>query len=511
MSVATLLSSQQLHMSAAQFSSDEDVMRRAIELARQGIGYVEPNPAVGAVLVDGDRNRLGEGWHQRFGEAHAEVRAFADFAARHPDSDEQKRLAESATLFVTLEPCCHSGKTPPCTDAVLASGVRRVVIGIRDPSPHVDGGGVAILRQAGIEVSVGLLEQDVRRLNAPFLKLLTTGLPYVHVKWAMTLDGKIATRTGSSQWISNEKSRAIVHELRGRMDAIIVGVGTARADDPSLTARPPGPRTATRVVVDSTANLPADSQLVETATEIPVLVATLDCHPESRVSILRSKGVEVISPRATPDGIRLFPKHMRPDLRSLLLELGSRGMTNVLIEGGGELLGTLFDLDDEERMIIALSDLNTVTIPSEVFELIPEPIARECCALPLRVWKDTLTVAIPDPQQFEVIDKLRFALNIEIVALAADQREIEEALDRHYGGNTESTKNGSSTHYGIVDEAHVFVAPKFAGGADAISPVAGVGLDRIPQIAQIDPLQIETLDGDVYIHGPIVNRGPAHS
>ena len=250
------------------FSSNEDVMRRAIELAQQGIGYVEPNPAVGAVLVDGDRKVLGEGWHQRFGGPHAERNAFADFAERYPDAEERKRLTETATLFVTLEPCCHTGKTPPCTDAVLESGVRRVVIGLRDPFPKVDGGGIAILEKAGIEVTVGQLEEDVRWLNAPFLKLVQTSLPYVHVKWAMTLDGKIATRTGASQWISNERSRAIVHKLRGRMDAIIVGAGTARADDPSLTARPPGPRTATRIVVDSGANLPPDSKLVETAAEV---------------------------------------------------------------------------------------------------------------------------------------------------------------------------------------------------------------------------------------------------
>lgn len=391
------------------FSSDEDVMLRAIELAQQGIGFVEPNPAVGAVLVDGDRNVLGEGWHQRFGEPHAERNAFADFAERHPDAEERKRLAETATLFVTLEPCCHTGKTPPCTDAVLESGVRRVVIGLRDPFPKVDGGGIAILEEAGIEVTVGLLEESVRGLNAPFLKLIRTGLPYVHVKWAMTLDGKIATRTGSSQWISNEKSRAIVHKLRGRMDAIIVGAGTARADDPSLAARPPGPRTATRVVVDSGANLPPDSKLVETAAEVPVLVATLETAPASKVTYLQTKGVEVVPlpAREADDG-----QPSRPDLRALLQLLGERGMTNVLIEGGGALLGSLFDQSDSET-----------------------PLA---------------------------------------------------------------------------DEAHVFVAPKFAGGSEATSPVGGVGVDSIPQLSQIDPHQVVMLDKDVYIYGPIVNRGPAN-
>ncbi len=391
-------------------TSDEDVMLRAIELAQQGIGYVEPNPAVGAVLVDGDRRVLGEGMHQRFGEPHAERNVFADFTKRHPDAEERKRLAKTATLFVTLEPCCHTGKTPPCTDAVLESGVRRVVVGLRDPFPKVDGGGIVILEEAGIEVSVGLLEESVRRLNAPFLKLIQTGLPYVHVKWAMTLDGKIATRTGASQWISNDKSRAIVHKLRGRMDAIIVGAGTARADDPSLTARPPGPRTATRIVVDSGANLPPDSKLVETATEFPVLVAALETASASQITSLQTKGVEVVTlpAREADDG-----QPSRPDLRALLQLLGERQMTNVLIEGGSALLGSLFDQSNSET-----------------------PLA---------------------------------------------------------------------------DEAHVFVAPKFAGGSEATSPIGGIGVDSIPQLAQTEPHQVVMLDKDVYIYGPIVNQWPANS
>lgn len=389
------------------FSTDEEIMRRALGLARQGIGSVEPNPAVGAVLVGSDRRLLGEGWHERFGEAHAEVNAFSDFEQRYPDPELRRQLAREATLYVTLEPCCHTGKTPPCTEAVLASGVRRVVIGLRDPSPHVDGGGVAVLREAGLDVSIGLLENEVRQLNAPFLKLLHTGLPYVHVKWAMTLDGKIATRTGSSQWISNEQSRSVVHELRGRMDAIVVGAGTVRADDPQLTARPAGQRTATRVVVDAHASLPLDSQLVRTATEIPVLIATLASAPGSQITRLQQSGVEVIPfPPACNKG------HV--DLRAILEEFGRRGMTNVLVEGGEGLMGTLFDSDRASK----------------------EP---------------------------------------------------------------------------LVDEAHVFVAPKFVGGSRAVSPIGGAGPAQIPQISQIDPLQVETLDGDVYIHGPVVIRRPADS
>src|SRR5436305_1406899 len=210
--------------------SDHTWMRRALELAERGRGFVEPNPLVGAVVVR-DGSVVGEGWHRRYGEAHAEVNALAQAG----------EAARGATLYVTLEPCCHVGKTPPCTDAVLAAGISRVVAAMADPFPKVAGGGIARLRAAGVAVAVGLGESEARRLNAPYLKLLATGRPYVHAKWAMTLDGKIATRTGDSRWISNEASRRVVHAMRGRMDAILVGIGTALVDDPSLTAPPPRP------------------------------------------------------------------------------------------------------------------------------------------------------------------------------------------------------------------------------------------------------------------------------
>jgi pyrimidine deaminase RibD-like protein len=204
---------------SATFASPADVMRRAIELARRGEGSVEPNPMVGAVLVDDRGACLGEGFHERFGGPHAEVHALTR-------AGEQAR---GATLYVTLEPCCHHGKTPPCVDALLAAGLRRVVVGMQDPFPLVAGGGIARLRQAGVDVDVGLLEPEVRRLTAPFRKRIETGLPWVHAKWAMTLDGKIASRTGHSRWISSAASRAVVHRLRGRMDAILIGIGTALA------------------------------------------------------------------------------------------------------------------------------------------------------------------------------------------------------------------------------------------------------------------------------------------
>src|SRR5437870_1698334 len=194
---------------------DETWMSRALDLAEKGRGYVEPNPLVGAVVVLADRV-VGEGWHKRFGEAHAEVNALAQAG----------ESACSATLYVTLEPCCHQGKTPPCTDAITRAGIQRVVAAMTDPFPQVAGQGAARLRQAGIAVDIGLKEKEARRLNAPYVKLLRTGRPYVHAKWAMTLDGKIATRTGDSRWITGEPARRRDHELRGRMDAIIAGIGT---------------------------------------------------------------------------------------------------------------------------------------------------------------------------------------------------------------------------------------------------------------------------------------------
>src|SRR5262245_23696665 len=220
-------------------------MRHALALAEKGRGFVEPNPMVGAVVLDPAGQLAGEGWHQKFGGPHAEVFALAAAGDR----------ARGGTLVVTLEPCCHWGKTPPCTDAVLKAGVRRVVAAMADPFPKVAGGGLQILCGAGLEVHVGLCAPEAKRLNAAYLKLLRTGRPWVRLKWAMTLDGKIATRAGDSKWISGDESRRKVHELRGLVDAIIVGRGTVTADDPRLTARPPGPRVPARVVVSASGEL----------------------------------------------------------------------------------------------------------------------------------------------------------------------------------------------------------------------------------------------------------------
>jgi diaminohydroxyphosphoribosylaminopyrimidine deaminase/5-amino-6-(5-phosphoribosylamino)uracil reductase len=305
----------------------EAAMDSALALAAKGRGFVEPNPMVGAIVLDAQGDVAGEGWHQKYGEAHAEVNAFAQAGDR----------ARGSTLIVTLEPCSHYGKTPPCVDAVIRSGVKRVVVAMEDPFPEVAGQGIAKLRTAGIEVTVGIHKAEAKRLNAPYLKLLRTGKPWVHLKWAMSLDGKIATRTGDSKWISGEESRRRVHELRGRMDAIVVGRGTVEKDDPLLTARPPGPRIATRVVLAS--HLPNSCQLRSTLREAPILIVT-------------AKGNEDRFAEWVRDGAEIFGCD---SIEELLLELGRRRVTNVLVEGGANVLGSFLDARgaDEFHIFVA--------------------------------------------------------------------------------------------------------------------------------------------------------------
>ncbi len=310
-------------------------MTRALELALRGQGLVEPNPMVGCVIASGGEI-IAEGWHQRFGGPHAEVVAL----------DAAGRRAVGATLVVTLEPCCHFGKTPPCTAAILKAGIRRVVVAMRDPFPAVSGQGLAELEKAGLEVSVGVMERDARRLNAPYLKIIGTGRPWVVAKWAMTLDGKINTCTGESRWISGEAARQFVHQLRGRMDGILVGSGTAAADDPLLTARPAGLRVPMRIVLDSQAMLSPDSQLVRTAREAPVLLGVSATAPAENRSRLAAAGCEILPLAGEQPNDRLLV---------LLDELGRRRMTNLLVEGGSRLLGSLVDTGqiDEVHVFIA--------------------------------------------------------------------------------------------------------------------------------------------------------------
>ncbi|MFC1758158.1 bifunctional diaminohydroxyphosphoribosylaminopyrimidine deaminase/5-amino-6-(5-phosphoribosylamino)uracil reductase RibD [Planctomycetota bacterium] len=315
-------------------SGDSAFMQRALLLAERGIGLVEPNPIVGCVVVR-DGQVIGEGWHQRFGTAHAEVNALADAGN-----------TIGATVYVTLEPCCHTGKTPPCTQALIEAKVQRVVVGTLDPSDKVAGKGVQQLRESGIDVTVGVCESKSRRIIAPFRMLMLHHRPWLIAKWAMTLDGKLATASKDSRWISNSRSREIVHQIRGRVDAIMIGSGTAAADDPLLTARPAGPRIATRVVVDSLGSISESSQLVRTCRDIPVLIAVGPEAPADKISRLASAGCEVLVCDAADRNERLS---------QLFVELGRREMTNVLCEGGSQLFGSLFDqqMVDEVHAFIA--------------------------------------------------------------------------------------------------------------------------------------------------------------
>ncbi len=319
------------------FEAPESIMRRALELAAQGAGFVEPNPMVGAVVVDDNLQLLGEGYHERFGGPHAEVHALRQAGER----------ARGATLYVTLEPCCHQGKTPPCTAAVLSAGIKRVYVAALDPFPAVSGQGVAQLRAAGVIVETGLLQAEAVQLTAPFRTLIEHHRPFVIAKWAMSLDGKMAAHTRISRWISNAASRGFVHQLRGRVDGILVGIGTVLADAPLLTARPAGPRMATRIVLDSHARLPLLSHLVRTAERTPVLVFVTPAAPIGRVAALQAAGVEVMS--VTADA------RQHPDIAECLKELGRRRLTNILVEGGSAVLGEFFDrqLIDEVQVFIA--------------------------------------------------------------------------------------------------------------------------------------------------------------
>lgn len=309
----------------------ETYMKRAIVLARRGMGKTSPNPAVGCVIVK-DGRIVGEGWHRRAGTPHAEVHALA----------EAGEAARGADVYVTLEPCAHFGKTPPCAAALVEAGVGRVFAAMVDPNPKVSGRGAEILRAAGIEVVTGLMEGESRLLNEPFIKYMTTGLPFVILKSAMTLDGKTATPSGDSRWITNESSRRFVHRLRSSVDAVMVGSGTVLADDPRLNARIPGGRDPLRVVVDSVLRIPLDSQMLGLVSAAPTIVATL-AGDGRKADELRARGVEVLQCRA---------RNGRVDLADLVARLGERGIQSVLLEGGATLAGEALRLGLIDKFLL---------------------------------------------------------------------------------------------------------------------------------------------------------------
>ncbi len=313
---------------------DEKWMARALELGAKG--EPSPNPHVGAVVVK-NGEVVGEGHHQRAGDEHAETAALRVAGEK----------TAGATLYVTLEPCNHTGRTPPCTDAILAAKVARVVIGCPDPNPHVEGGGAARLRKANIDVIVGVHEAKAKRLVAPWSKFVTAGIPYVALKLALSLDGRIATRTGASKWVTGPEARARVHLLRAAHDAIAVGIGTALADDPRLTVRDAPGKSPLRVVFDTKLRLTAHSRLVTTATEIPTWVICSEDAPTSNEDALTSRGVEIIRAPSSAEG--------RIDAVAALKILASRGVVTLLCEGGAELAGSLLAgrLADELHAFIA--------------------------------------------------------------------------------------------------------------------------------------------------------------
>ena len=320
-------------------SCPESFMRRALELAGVAEGRTRPNPAVGAVLVR-DGQIVGEGYHPQAGLPHAEI-----YALRAAGE-----LARGADLYVTLEPCSHHGRTGPCADAVSAAGVARVFVGVADPNPMVAGRGIARLREAGVKVEVGVLEADCRRMIAPFAKHVTTGTPYVILKSAVTLDGQTATAGGESRWISNAASRAEVHRLRDRVDAVMVGVGTVLRDDPSLTTRlPAGGRDATRIVVDSRLRIPEEAALLHLASSASTVIATTARAAETKRQRLEALGAQVFVVEEDQTG--------RVDLRLLMARLGASGIQSILLEGGAELNAAALHSGIVDRMMIFVAPL----------------------------------------------------------------------------------------------------------------------------------------------------------
>lgn len=299
-------------------AADERFMRRTLELAAKALGRTSPNPVVGAVIVRNGRI-IGEGFHRRAGLPHAEREALRRIT----------ETARGATIYVNLEPCSHYGRTPPCADALIEAGIKRVVVGMVDPNPLVQGRGLRRLRRAGIAVATGVLREECERLNEDFACFIRTGRPFVTLKLAASLDGRIAAASGDSQWISGEQSRRVVHELRNRVDAILVGAETVRNDDPRLTCRMRGGRDPLRVVLDGRLSITPSARVCTQPSTAPTLIATSEDHGRGeKQAQLEAQGVQVVC---------LPGKNGQVPLRPLLVELGRRGHKSVLIEGGGRI------------------------------------------------------------------------------------------------------------------------------------------------------------------------------
>lgn len=337
-------------------TQDIEYMQRAIELAKRGAGFVNPNPMVGCVVVK-DNTIISEGYHEYYGGFHAERNALTK-------KDVCDTSFKDATLYVTLEPCCHHGKTPPCTDIIIEKGIKKVVVGLLDPNPLVAGKGISILRNAGIEVITGIEEDKIKELNKVFLKYIKTKRPYVLLKTAMTLDGKIASYAGDSKWITNEKSRELVHKLRSEMMGIVAGIGTVKSDDPMLNCRLSSQQTTDngqqtlstvsvrqpiRIIVDTKAAIPLESQIVKTAKEYRTILATCRrdiSHTSNKIEMLKSHGVEILY---------CEEKDAHVDISDLMDKLGAMGIDSLLLEGGSTLNAAFLQVNcvDEVYAFIA--------------------------------------------------------------------------------------------------------------------------------------------------------------
>ncbi|WP_133015324.1 bifunctional diaminohydroxyphosphoribosylaminopyrimidine deaminase/5-amino-6-(5-phosphoribosylamino)uracil reductase RibD [Clostridium cuniculi] len=313
---------------------DEKFMELVIELAKRGEGKVNPNPMVGAVIVK-DGTIIGEGYHEKYGEGHAEVNAFESL----------KEDPSGATMYVTLEPCSHYGKTPPCVDKIIQSKIKRVVIGMIDPNPLVAGNGLDKLKRAGIEVKVGVLEDKCKKLNEIFIKYILTKKPYVVLKTAMSLDGKIATRNGESKWISSEKSRLQVHNLRNKFSAIMVGVNTVIKDNPELTCRIKNGNDPIRIIVDSTLRIPINSKVLQNKDNKTIIVTTKRANINSMQELLK-KNIKVII---------IDEKNGQVDLNALIKKLGELGIDSILLEGGATLNYSALEENIVDKVMIYIA------------------------------------------------------------------------------------------------------------------------------------------------------------
>jgi diaminohydroxyphosphoribosylaminopyrimidine deaminase/5-amino-6-(5-phosphoribosylamino)uracil reductase len=316
--------------------TDEQFMRRAIELATKGKGMTSPNPIVGAVVVKNGKI-VGEGYHKRAGTPHAEIVALRRAGIK----------AHGADLYVTLEPCCHYGRTPPCCDAIIASGIKRVIVGMRDPNPLVNGKGISFLKTKGIDVIQGVLEEEYGHLNKAYQKWIVSGIPYVTMKAALSLDGKIATTSGESKWITNEACRRYVHHLRSLHDAIVVGVNTVRHDNPELTVRLPGKdEKKLAVILDEKLDVPPSSKLFRRKPK-QLIIATTSRAPKRRRAQFEKMGHQILLCRSTSRGYIFLPH--------LLLQLGAQGITSLMVEGGGEVFSDFFNRGLVDRIVACIA------------------------------------------------------------------------------------------------------------------------------------------------------------